>query len=108
MPALYVRFRVKVIFFFNVALVVPPACAPTPASSPSRSHSDAEAKGNRHASGVVSRRRIVNGWVRIDRRALHHHPIIPKHLDNFSVGLFHHRHALSFYYLRLHFLRLAP
>src|SRR3977135_372798 len=105
--AVDVRVTVEVIVVINVDLVVSPACAPTPASSPRSSHSDAEAKGNRHASGVVSRRRIVNGWVRIDRRAIHHHGIIRRHIDNLWVGLFNHDHALAFYNLGLHFLLLA-
>src|SRR5882757_6123151 len=105
--AVDVRVTIEVIVIINVDLVVSPACAPTPASSPSRSHSDAEAKGNRHASGVVSRWRIVNGWVRIDWRAIHHHGIIRRHIDNLWVGLFNHDHALAFYNLGLHFLLLA-
>src|SRR6266436_1718934 len=60
--AVDVRVTVEVIVIINVDLVVSPACTPTPASSPSRSHSDAEAKGNAMAAALYPAGGKVNGW----------------------------------------------
>src|ERR1700756_3021037 len=67
-----IRVTVKIIVIVNVDVVVPaPAATPAPAAAPERPHHHANTERDCQSSGIVSGRRIVNGRVGIDRRAVH-------------------------------------
>src|SRR5437764_585250 len=104
----HVRVAIEIVVAVDVdSIVAAPAAAPDPTPTPKRAHCDADAKRNCQACGVVSRRRIVNGRVRIKRSAIHNHRIIRRHIHNLRIGLFDQDHAVAFDDFRVHLLLLA-
>jgi hypothetical protein len=91
-----IRIAVEIVVIVDIDVVVSaPAGAPAPAASPGRSHHHANAKRNGHSCGIVSRRRIVNGRVGIDRRAIHHDRIIGRYIHNLWISLFDHDYIFA-------------
>jgi hypothetical protein len=103
-----IRVTVEIIIVVDVDVIVPaPPAAPAPAAAPERPHHHANAERNRHSRCIVSGRRVVNGWVGIDRRAVHHHRIIRRYIYNLWISLLDHDHTLALDDLRFHLLLLG-
>src|SRR6476659_9134305 len=72
-----VRVTVKIVVIVDVDFVVPaPSGPPAPAAAPERPHHPANTERDRQSRGIISRWRIVNWRVGIDRWAVHHDGII--------------------------------
>jgi hypothetical protein len=103
-----VRVSVEIIVVIDVdGVVAAPAATPTPAAAPERPHRHSNAERNRHSRGIVSRRRIVNGWVRVDGRTVHDYGIIRGNIHHLWVGLLDHDHTLALDDFGFHLLLLG-
>ena len=85
-------------------VVSAPTTAVAPASAPRRSHSETNTERNRHACGIISRRWIVNRWIRIDRRPVDDGRIVTWHVHNLRIGLLDDHDLLRFHNLHFYFL----
>jgi hypothetical protein len=96
---------IEIVVVIDVDVVVPTPTTPTaPTTAPHRPHHHANAKRNRHSSGIISRGRIVDGRIGIDRRPVHHCRVIAGHVHHLRIGLFDNDDALVFDDLGFHFL----
>src|SRR5262249_12261145 len=93
-----IRVAVEIVVVVDVNVVVAPAAAPAPTPAPERPHHYAYAKRNRQSRGIVSRRvvRVVDRRVGIDRRSIHHHRIVGRHIHDLWIGLLDHDHTFVF------------
>lgn len=86
-----IRVAVEIVVAINGDVVVAaPTAPPAPAATPEGPHHHADAKGDRYACGVISRWRVVNGWVGINRWAIHNDGIIRGHVYDLRIRLLHH------------------
>src|SRR5260370_41955507 len=89
------------------AVIPPPSASPPPAASPGRPPHHANAKRNGQSYGIVSHRRIVNGWVGIDWSAVHYDRIIGRYIHNLWISLFDHDYVFALDDLGFHLLLLG-
>ena len=87
--AVNIRVPNEIIIVVDVDVVVaaPPA-SPAPTAAPSRSNSQSDSKRDRHSRRVIACRRIVDGWIGIDRWAIDHDRIIGRYVYDLRIGLF--------------------
>jgi hypothetical protein len=91
-----IRIAVEIVVVVYIDVVIStPAASPPPAASPGRSHHHANAQRNGQSCGIVSRRRIVNGWVGIDWSAVHYDRIIGRYIHNLWISLFDHDYVFA-------------
>src|SRR4029077_9262367 len=76
-------------------VVAAPSAVVAPAAAPSRPHRDPDSKRNRHTGGIVAGWRISDGWIRINRRAVHHGWVIAGDIYDFRAGLLNHDDLLA-------------
>jgi hypothetical protein len=100
-----VRVAVEVVVVIDIDIVVAaPTAAPTPTATPKGPHHDADAKGNCYSRGIVSRRRIIDGRVRVYRRTVDDDGIIRRHVYDLGIGLLDHDYTLVLDGLGFHLL----
>jgi len=99
--------EIVVVVDIDVIVTAAPTTVPAPASAPCGTHCDADSKRYRHAGGVIARRRVVDGGVRIDGRTINYRRIVCGHINHFRTGLLDYDDLLVFYNLGLNFLLLA-
>jgi len=87
--------------------VTTPAATPSPAAAPEGSHHHANAKRDRYTGSVVSRRRVVDGWVRVYRRPIYNGGVVSGHIDDLGIGLLDDDRALILDHLCLDLLLLV-
>jgi hypothetical protein len=102
-----VRVAVEIVVVIDGDVVVTPAASPSPSATPERPHHDADANRDRHPGCVVARRRVVNGRIRIYRRAINHGWIVGRHIDDLRIRLFDDDRALAFDDLGFYLLLLV-
>src|SRR5271156_2479434 len=105
---LAVRVVNEVVIVIDVYVVVSsaPSSVVAPTSTPSCPDSQANTERDRHSRRVIAGRRIIDGWVGISWRAVHHHRVVAGNVDDLRIGLLDHDHLFAFYYPRfnLHLL----
>ena len=74
--AVDIRVSVEVVVVIYVDVIATPAAAITPTATPERPHRYTDPKGKGHSGCVISRRRVVNRWIRIDRRTIDHNRVV--------------------------------
>jgi hypothetical protein len=99
-----VRVAIEIVISVDVDVVAAPAAPPAPTTAPERTHHHANAKGDRSSGGVVAPAGVIERIVRIDRRTIHHHGIVRRHVHDFGICLLNHDHALGFDNFGLNFL----
>ena len=103
-----VRVAVEVVVVVDIDIIVAaPSAAPTPTATPKGPHHDADTKGNCYSRGVVSRRRIIDGRVRVYRRTVDDDGIIRRHIYDLRIRLLDHDHTLVLDGLGFHLLLLS-
>jgi hypothetical protein len=101
--AVDIRVAVEIIVVvYGDVVVAAPAAAIAPTTAPCRSHGQPHTEGNRHACGVIARRRIVDRRIGINWRSIHDHGVIAWNIDNFRIGLLDNHHLFGFHYLGLY------
>ena len=90
----------------DVVIATPPA-APSPPSGPHRAHRHADAERDGHARGVISRRRVVNGGIRVSRGSINDDRVVTRHINYVGLGLLDNDDLLAFHHLGLDCLLLA-
>jgi hypothetical protein len=99
---------VEIVVLIDVNIVVAtPAAAPAPAATPHCAHHYADAKRDGEAGRIVSGRRIVDGGIGVDRRAIDHDGIIRGHVDDLGIRLLDHDDTFVFDDLGFHLLLLG-
>jgi hypothetical protein len=71
-------------------VVASPVGVVTPASTPCRPRRHSDSEGDCHSCGVVSRRRIGDRRIRVDRRTVNHYRVVTGYVENLWVGLLNH------------------
>jgi hypothetical protein len=95
----------KVVAVIDIDSVVSaPAGVPSPSAAPSGSHGHSNAERDGRASGVVSRRGIGNGRIRISWGTVHDGRIVAGNINNFWTRLLYDNHLFAFDDFRFHFL----
>ena len=100
---LYVGISVEIVVDVDVHVIVAPA-AVAPTTTPSRSHGHADAERDGHPGRIVTRWRISDRRIGIDRWAVYHSWVIGRYVDDFRIGLFNDNDLLRFDDFRLNFL----
>jgi hypothetical protein len=96
---------VEIIIVVNCDVVVPtPTAAIAPTSAPCCAHRQSHTERNRHTSGIVADRRIGDGRIGVDRRAIHDHWIVARYVDDLRIRLFDDHDLLGFHHLDFHLL----
>src|SRR5258707_1040924 len=90
-----IRVSVEIIVVVDGDVVVATPTAVPPAAAPRGSHSHSNSERNRHARCVVAGRRVVNGWIWVNRRTVHDRRVITWNVDYFGVGLFDDYNGLA-------------
>jgi hypothetical protein len=98
---------VEIIVLINVNIVAAPTAAPTPASAPHCAHHYADAKRDGETGRIVSGRRIIDGGIGVDRRAIDHDGIIRGHVDDLGIRLLDHDDTFVFDDLGFYLLLLG-
>src|SRR5271170_175096 len=98
----------EIVVIINIYVVVSsaPSSVVAPTSTPSCPDSQANTERDRHSRRVIAGRRIIDGWVGISWRAVHHHRVVAGNVDDLRIGLLDHDHLFAFYYpgFNLHLL----
>src|SRR5258707_15514497 len=89
-----IRVSVEIIVVDGDVVVATPTAVP-PAATPRGSHSHSNSERNRHPRCVVAGRRVVNGWIWVNRRTVHDRGVITWNVDYFRVGLFDDYNGLA-------------
>jgi hypothetical protein len=103
----YVGVAIEIVVAVDGDVVASPTSSTAPTAAPERPHRDADAEGNSQACWVIPCRRIVDGRVRIDRRAVNNHRIVGGHVHHLRIGLFDNDDTLVFDDLGFYFLLLG-
>ena len=97
----------KGVVIINVYIVVaPPSAIAAPSAAPSRAYHHPHTERNRHAGGVVARRRIGDGRIGVCRRSVYDSRFVAGNVHNVGLRLLDYNYALVFDYLRFYVLLL--
>ena len=89
---------VKVVVIVDVDVIVAaPSGSPAPTAAPGCSDRETDTKGNRHARRVITRWRIVDGWIGIGRSSVHHSGVVARNINNVGTGRLDHDDLLVLY-----------
>jgi hypothetical protein len=94
-----VIYKVIIIIYIYVVVSSPSRIA-APTSSPSGPHGYSNAKRNCHPRGIVPRRWIVDGGIRIHRGPVNHDGVVARNVNHLRVGLLDHNDLLVLDYGR--------
>jgi hypothetical protein len=105
--AIRVVHEVIVVVDCDVIVATTPSAVIPPTATPGSPHSYADTERYSHSCRVISHRRIGNGRIRVDWRAVNHHGVITGNVHDLRVSLLNHDNRLALHHLRFHFLLIV-
>jgi hypothetical protein len=91
-----IRVAVEIVIVVDGDVIPAPAAAATPTATPERPHHNAHTEGDRHASGVIPRGRVVDGGVGVDRGTVDHDGVIARNVHDLRTSLLNNDDLFGF------------